>query len=155
MLSVSQDKPLKVPSVPLMCCCILCHVSVGSSLGVPPIGTLGRSTLLPPLPQQSQLLGEGRVGVCVCGRRLPAGPRGGGSSVQGWLSRRPREGMGPSSRLLPQHASSTPVYAQVSVAVTSGVGDIVAFVPPQPLLLRGRQRGGKFALISPCSCLEG
>lgn len=49
-----------------MCCCILCHVPVGSSLGVPPVGTLGRSTLLPPLPQQSQLLGEGRVGVCVC-----------------------------------------------------------------------------------------
>lgn len=52
--------------------CILCHHPESSNLGVPQIGTLGRSTLPPLLPQQ---------------KWLPAGVKGGGSSPQrqlGW-----------------------------------------------------------------------
>lgn len=99
--------------------CILCHHPESSNLGVPQIGTLGRSILPPLLPQQKWLPAGVKGGGSIPQRRLgwAGGPGRGQGTVTGscrgrlaapWWVQRPdgqsREGSGGGHRSLrPTH----------------------------------------------------
>lgn len=133
VLSISQNKPSKFqgdfscPQVlhPVPSCC-------KQHLGVPQIGTLGRSILPALLPQQEW---------------LPAGMKDGGSSSQRRLGWAGREAPGGDRAQLPWQAGSTPV----GTVTRRERGDIVASVPPTTLL-SGTQRAWEICPHLPRLC---